>query len=206
MTVRPWPARAGQLLLREATDADLDRLLAFRNTSEVNQWMMRTHVEPEVLRAEWLAVPASPDDFSCVAELDGHVVAMGFLDLVDGAGQPGMPPRTQALIGYVVDPAHAGRGVATDLARGLLAAAFDRLGARRVTAGCFADNAASARVLEKIGMRREHHGLEDSWHAELGWVDGYEYAILDREWRALHATSGRDDGQPAVTSTSVPSR
>lgn len=27
-------------------------------------------------------------------------------------------------------------------------------------------------------MRREQHGIEDSWHADLGWVDGYQYAML----------------------------
>ena len=86
----------------------------------------------------------------------------------------------------MVDPALAGRGLGSALAHGLLAAAFERLGLRRVTAGCNADNPASARVLEKAGMRREQHGVEDSWHAELGWVDGYRYAILDREWRSLH--------------------
>ena len=36
--------------------------------------------------------------------------------------------------------------------------------------------------LEKVGMRREQHGINDSWHAELGWIDGYQYALLDREW------------------------
>ena len=35
-------------------------------------------------------------------------------------------------------------------------------------------------------MRREQHGVEDNWHAELGWVDGYQYAMLEREWRARH--------------------
>ena len=64
----------------------------------------------------------------------------------------------------------------------MLIAAFDHLGLRRVTAGCFADNSASARVLEKAGMRREQHGVQDSWHAELGWVDGYTYGILREEW------------------------
>ena len=34
-------------------------------------------------------------------------------------------------------------------------------------------------------MRREKHGIEHSWHADLGWVDGYQYAILAREWHAL---------------------
>ena len=32
-------------------------------------------------------------------------------------------------------------------------------------------------------MRREQHGIRDSWHAELGWVDGYTYAVLADERR-----------------------
>jgi RimJ/RimL family protein N-acetyltransferase len=176
--------RVGPLLLRQAGEADLEPMLAFRNDPAVNRFMLRTSVEPEEFRRQWLAVPTSDTDFSCVAELDGAVVAIGFLDVVDGMGQPGMPRRTEGVIGYVVEPGSAGKGVASDLARGLLAASFDVLGLRRVTAGCNADNPASARVLEKAGMRREQHGVEDSWHAELGWVDGYQYAILAREWRA----------------------
>ena len=59
--------------------------------------------------------------------------------------------------------------------------AFGDLRLRRVTAGCFAANIASWRVMEKTGMRREQHGVRDSWHAELGWVDGYTYAVLADE-------------------------
>ena len=186
MLTSPWPMRVGSLLLREAREDDIEHLLSFRNDPEVNRFMIRTSVDPERFRQEWLAVPTSDTDFSCVAEVDGAVVAMGFLEVLDGMGQPGMPRRTEGLIGYIVEPSSAGKGVASDLARGLLTAAFDRLGLRRATAGCNADNPASARVLEKAGMRREQHGIEDSWHAELGWVDGYQYAILAREWHAMH--------------------
>ncbi len=46
-----------------------------------------------------------------------------------------------------------------------------------------ARNIASARVLEKLGMRREAHFVENElvkgeWQSEL------VYAILDREWRS----------------------
>ncbi len=180
----PWPMHVDGLLLREADESDIEQLLSFRNDPEVNRFMIRTSVDPAAFRQEWLAIPTSDTDYSCVAELDGQVVAMGFLEVADGMGQPGKPTRTEGSIGYIVDPGWAGQGVASRLARGLLAAAFDCLGLRRVTAGCNADNPASARVLEKAGMRREQHGVEDSWHAELGWVDGYEYAMLAREWHA----------------------
>jgi RimJ/RimL family protein N-acetyltransferase len=186
----PWPARSGALVLRDPRPDELDELLALRNDPAVNRWMLTTRSEPAAFRRAWLAVPDSDTDFSCVAELDGRAVGLGFLDVVDGMGQPGMPTRIQAGIGYVLTPAVWGRGLGSDLARGLLWAAFDVLGLRRVTAGCYADNPASARVLEKAGMRREQHGVQDSWHAELGWVDGYEYALLAHEWAALRGAEG----------------
>lgn len=185
MNVSPWPMRDGSLLFREAGERDIERLLSFRNDPGVNHFMVRTHVDPEVFRREWLDVPTSHTDFSCIAEAEGEVVAMGFLDVVDGYGQPGMPTGSEGVIGYIVDPAASGQGVGTALARALLAASFERLGLRRVTAACNADNHASVRVLEKAGMRREQHAVEGLWHAELGWIDEYGYAILDREWRAL---------------------
>jgi RimJ/RimL family protein N-acetyltransferase len=186
--------RVGDLLLREAGEGDIEQLLSFRNDPAVNRFMLHTSVEPESFRQTWLAVPTSDTDFSCVAEVEGHVVAMGFLEVLDGMGQPGMPKRTEGLIGYIVEPGSAGKGVASALARGLLAAAFDHLGLRRVTASCNADNPPSARVLEKAGMRREQHGIEEYWHAELGWVDGYQYAMLASEWHAMHSP-----GVPPVT-------
>lgn len=184
----PWPMTVDGLLLRDPVESDIDTLLAFRNDPDANRFTFRTHVEPDAFRTEWLSIPMSETAFSCVAELDGEVVAMGFLDIVDGIGQLGHPSKTEAVIGYMVDPRFAGRGVATRLARGLLAASFEHLGLRRVTAGCNVDNPASARVLEKAGMRRESHGIEDSWHAELGWIDGYTYAMLAREWPGLNPT------------------
>ena len=187
--------RVGSILLREATAADIDTLYSFRTLPEVNRWMLRTSVDPDTFRREWLAVPDSETEFSCVAEADGELVAIGFLDIEDGMGQPGMPTGTEAGIGYLVRPEASGRGVASAVARGLVSAAFDHLGIRRVTAGCYADNVASARVLEKGGMRREQHGVQDSWHAELGWVDGYTYAILAEEWAASGANRG--PGWPA---------
>ena len=121
--------------------------------------MVRTHVDPDELRREWLAVPESLTEFSCVAERENEVVAMGFLDVVDGPGQPGSPEGTDGLIGYIVDPRFGGRGIGTAAARVLLQAASDGLGLRRVTAAAYGDNPASVRVLEAAGMRRER--LED---------------------------------------------
>jgi RimJ/RimL family protein N-acetyltransferase len=181
----PWPRRTERLLLRPYRPSDGDRLLEIRNQPQVWNWLLKTRVDRVAFQAAWLSSVADPHDHSVVVELDGTVIGTGSLEVLDGMGQDGSPPtrRSEGLLGYILDPAHAGRGLATEIAGALLAVAFEDLGLRRVTAGCYADNHASWRVMEKLGMRREQHGVKDSWHAELGWVDGYTYAILTDEWR-----------------------
>ncbi len=178
----PWPLRADDLLFREAVESDVEALLAFRNDPAVSHFLVHTRVDPDELRRTWLGVPDSPTDFSCIVERDGEVVAMGFLDVVDGPGQPGSPEGTDGLIGYIVDPRSAGAGIGAATARALLHAAFEGLGLRRVTAAAYADNPASVRILESVGMRRERLSRKALWHAELGWVDEVGYAILAEEW------------------------
>lgn len=173
--------RTDRLLLRPVQETDFDRILEYRNLPEVTRWLLRTVVDPEAFRQAWRAAGENPDDHSVAVLLDGVVIGTVSLDLTDGMGQPGMPARTEAEIGYIFDPAYGGHGYATEAVSAVLARAFDELGVHRVTAGCFADNAASVRILEKVGMRREQHGVEDSWHAELGWVDGLTFAMLDRD-------------------------
>ncbi|MCY7366357.1 MAG: GNAT family N-acetyltransferase [Frankiaceae bacterium] len=57
MPTSPWPTRVGTLLLRDARADDIEPLLAVRNDPSVNRFMLRTHVDPETFRQEWLAVP-----------------------------------------------------------------------------------------------------------------------------------------------------
>ena len=176
--------RTDRLELRPVREEDVDRILEFRNLPEVTRWLLRTRVDPTSFREAWRRAAEDPDDHSVVVVLDGVLIGTVSLDLVDGMGQPGMPTRTEAQLGYVFDPAYAGHGYATEAVTALVAHAFDQLGVRRITAGCFADNLASVRILEKVGMRREQHGVGDSWHAELGWVDGYTYGLLAENWRS----------------------
>ncbi|KRC58660.1 GCN5 family acetyltransferase [Agromyces sp. Root81] len=182
-----WPRSAGPLVLREPSNTDLDQVLEWRNSPDVTRWLLRTEVEPEAFRKVWLD-DDDPYDHSVVAVLGDEVIGTGALWITDAMGQShvddGPWRRSEAGLGYVLDPAHAGNGYATEIARALLDLAFGELGVHRVTAGCFADNIASWRVMEKLGMRREGHGVRDAWHAELGWVDGFTYAMLAEEWQA----------------------
>lgn len=60
-----------------------------------------------------------------------------------------------AEMGYWIGAGQRGQGYATEAAARVLRFAFDHLELNRVHSQTFAENVASARVLEKIGMRYE---------------------------------------------------
>ena len=60
-----------------------------------------------------------------------------------------------ANLGYVLAKEHWGRGMMTEAARCVVEHALTQQGLYRVQAFCDVDNIPSARVLEKVGMRRE---------------------------------------------------
>lgn len=66
-----------------------------------------------------------------------------------------VPRHAKAEIGYWVGREFWGRGFASEAGRAVVRWAFEERGVERVESFCFTNNAASARVLEKIGLRRE---------------------------------------------------
>ena len=50
--------------------------------------------------------------------------------------------------------------------------------------GAQAEYACWAQLLERVGMRREGHFIENVWF-KGGWGDEYQYALLEREWQGL---------------------
>jgi RimJ/RimL family protein N-acetyltransferase len=84
----------------------------------------------------------------------------------------------QGEIGFVVHPSHQGHGYATEASSELLRIAFAELGLHRVVGRAEARNVASARVLEKLGMRREAHLVENEY-VKAEWQSELVYAILD---------------------------
>jgi RimJ/RimL family protein N-acetyltransferase len=86
-------------------------------------------------------------------------------------------------VGYVFDPRFHGRGYAVEATGAMLALGFDGLGLHRIVGRLDARNNASARVLEKLGMRREAHFVSNEY-LKGEWTDEVVYALLDEEWRA----------------------
>jgi RimJ/RimL family protein N-acetyltransferase len=93
------------------------------------------------------------------------------------------PNALEANIGYELDPKHWNHGYATEAAHTIVDFGFSRFGVHRVWSWCVADNAGSAHVLEKLGMRLEGR-LRENEHYKGRWWDTLMYAILVDEWKA----------------------
>jgi RimJ/RimL family protein N-acetyltransferase len=177
------PLATERLHLRPYTPLDLAPLYAMRSNAGVARflyWEPQTEAEVRKTLArkiESTAVCDEGDVLALAAEhrATGDVVADVILHWLSRE-------HRLAEIGYITHPAHTGRGYATEAVRPLLAIAFDELGLHRVIGRTEARNVASARVMEKLGMRLEARLVENElvkgeWQSEL------VYAILDREWR-----------------------
>ena len=92
----------------------------------------------------------------------------------------------QGEVGYVFNPAYHGRGLATEAVGALLRLGFEGLGLHRIAGHLDGRNAASARVLERAGLRREAHLVENEF-VKGEWTDELIYAILRSEWAARQA-------------------
>ncbi|HEY9293350.1 MAG TPA: GNAT family N-acetyltransferase [Microlunatus sp.] len=176
-----WPVCTDRLTIRPATIDDADAIWSYRRLPEVGRWIASAPAD----RQEFV------DDFATrvggfwVIERDGRLIGDLKLTIADGWAQREAAEEAkdrEAEVGWVLHPNETGNGYATEALRAVIKIGFSELGLRRIVANCFAANDASWRLMERVGMRRESHTVKDSLHRELGWLDGYSYAILSEEW------------------------
>ena len=102
--------------------------------------------------------------------------------LVGAVGLELQRDHDRAELGYWIGVPHRNRGYATEAARAVLGYAFETLGLHRVFAFHYSKNAASGRVLQKIGMT--HEGRRRAHPLKWGeYLDNEVYGILRDEWR-----------------------
>jgi RimJ/RimL family protein N-acetyltransferase len=99
----------------------------------------------------------------------------------DCAAMPHADDPRLCEIGFTIASEHQGHGYATEAVGLLVGDLFAGRGKHRIAASCDVRNAASAAVLERLGMRREGHLRESAW-AKGEWTDDLLYGLLHDEW------------------------
>jgi RimJ/RimL family protein N-acetyltransferase len=184
LTELAWPLRTDRLVLRPAGADDAEAVWRFRRLASVSEWLTRAPQTFEDHRSQFVD-PASLAK-TLLVERHGEVIGDLMVEVVDAWAQAEVADAasgTQANLGWALHPDATGHGYATEAVTAVLRLCFEELGVRRVAADCFADNEASWRLMERVGMRREGHAVADALHRSGRWLDSYVYALLVDEWR-----------------------
>jgi RimJ/RimL family protein N-acetyltransferase len=177
-----YPIDTGRLLLRPFRRGDVDAVYSYRSRPDVAEYL----TDSTMSHGECAdAVRARAGQISFTGEGDKIVLAMERKDDARLIGEVSLiwrsVPDRQGEVGYILHPDAHRQGLATEGARALLAFGFEVMGLHRIYARCDARNAASAKVMKRLGMTeearlREHMQLKGRWHEEV------MCAVLDREW------------------------
>ena len=182
--LRPsYPIATDRLLLRPYQAEDLEALHDLERRAETARYLYNDPLSREETKAlldrrmTLVAIDDDGDEIVLAVELRTKGTVIGHVNLEWTSRE-----HRQGEIGYVMHPDHQGHGYATEAAGVMLRLGFEELGLHRIVGRLDARNAASAAVLERLGMRREAH-LRENEHVKGEWVDELVYAILAEEWR-----------------------
>ena len=186
--LRPtYPLETQRLLLRPYTADDLDGFHALARREDVNRYLYsepRTRDESRELLTRVVlktVIDDEHDDLLLAVLTKDSGAIIGNVSLERTSRE-----HKQGEIGYVLHPDHHGHGFATEAATVMLRLGFEGLGFHRIVGRLDARNVASARVLERLGMRREAH-LRENEFIKGEWCDELVYAMLATEWQARTA-------------------
>lgn len=180
------PIKTDRLLLRPYRDGDLDALADLLSIPEVTR-----HLFDEPLSRDEAAATLQRRILMRQIEREGDRLALITTARETGAliGTVNLTLRSeehrQGEIGYVFHPEHQGKDYATEAVRALMDYGFRSGKFHRIYGRCDARNVASAKLTERLGMRREAHFIENEWF-KGEWGSEFIYAILRSEWQAAN--------------------
>ena len=178
-----YPLLTERLLLRPYRPDDLEALLDLFGRADVSRYLLW---EPMDLEAAAALLGRRLTGSRIAKEGDGIllVVTERASDRFVGEVMLRLTSASslQGEIGWSIHPDMQGRGYATEAAREMLRLGFEGLGLHRIMADSDPRNAASIKVMEKLGMRREAHHV-DSMFLKGEWVGAVVGAMLESEWR-----------------------
>jgi [ribosomal protein S5]-alanine N-acetyltransferase len=169
-----------RLRLRPFNDADKDAVYALQSNAHVLRywdsppWTHRERADRFIAKCSQMANDGSGLRVAVERIDDGKFVGWCALNEWN-------PEFKSISLGYCFDDSVWGKGFATEAAAVLLKWAYESLDLNRVQAHTDTRNTASARVLEKLGFKREGTLREDCIvNGDVS--DTWAYGLLRREW------------------------
>ena len=177
-----WPMLTERLLLRPFEEDDLQALYTMQSDEEVVRYLYQGVRSLDKVRT---SLARKMGSVSIKGEGDGVTAAVVLRDTGELVADVSLwllsEGHEQGELGFTVHPAHQRKGYATEASRQMLEFGFTTMRLHRVIGRLEARNVASARVMEKLGMRREAHFIENEW-VKGEWQSEFLYALLAEEW------------------------
>lgn len=85
-------------------------------------------------------------------------------------------------IGFAFNEVYSGKGYATEAIRSVIEYLFNIVKIHRIQANLDARNLSSARLCERVGMRKEAYFIEDYWN-KGEWTDSFVYGMLISDFK-----------------------
>jgi [ribosomal protein S5]-alanine N-acetyltransferase len=167
-----------RLILRKMVLNDAEAVFAYASNSEVSRYTLwETHRSIEDSRA---FLEFATQKYENGGEPDWGIVYRGNGCLVGACGLVNWEAEhARAEVGFVLSREYWGRGLMSEAVRAILRFGFERMNLNRIEARCIAENAASARVMEKVGMVYEGT-LRQREYIKGTYRDIKLYAILKK--------------------------
>jgi RimJ/RimL family protein N-acetyltransferase len=189
--LRPaFPLTTERLLLRPFEDSDFDALLRLHSHPEVVRYLDWGPMSPEAVRAlldrikPLRAIDDRSDGLRLAALLRSSGELIGDISIWCESGN-----HQQAEFGFIIHPDFQERGYGTEMGSLVVRLGFDELGLHRLIGQCDGENLASAKLMERLGLRQEAH-FRRSELIKGAWRDELVFAMLDTDWGALHGRCG----------------
>ena len=168
--------------VRPFEPGDFDELLAIHSDPEVARYVPWPARSAEDLRpvferkvgTHWIAEEG--DAMSLAVALSSGGALVGDISLTWDSRE-----QRTGEIGFVFHPGHQGKGYATESMPVVMRLGFEALDMHRLFGRADARNEPSIQLMERLGMRREAHFVENEF-LKGEWTDEVVYAILRREW------------------------
>lgn len=148
-----------RLRLRDLLESDLEAMHKLRSNPDVTRYI--DYIESKSINdtREWISgtiqhnslVPRRSYNLVIDRSIDRAII--GWI----GLGQSSDQTKGDMNFGYALLPEYWGQGYVTEALTAIIDFAFDELGVVRIFGECHIKNFASARIMEKVGLR--HQGV-----------------------------------------------
>ena len=168
-----------RLLLRKLNESDAKQMyegwMSDERVAKYTSWYSHSSIDDTKAFIQFITGLDEKTSYNWVIEFDGKVI--GTINVCYSDDNTEL-----AGIAYALSHDFWGKGLMTEAARAVVSFLFDRVGYRKIIAGCDIENVGSKRVMEKLGMKQEACLRKQIKRKDGTYGDDLQYGLFRDEF------------------------